>query len=292
MKTIWIAMLGFGMALNPPGGAGSGAAAQTLRLASLSNGPGGDRPDQMGGQELIETLISHEADASKHRGYYAYLSVERSDRTGGHEWTERVAETAWGKVRYLIGEDGKPLSPERQAAERARLDDDAAHPDAFKAREAAKGEDEQHMRQMLVLLPKAFLFDSPQPEGDCVRVHFRPNPAYQPASLEERVLHSMSGSVLVDSKLFRTREIDGRMPQDVNIGFGFLATIRAGSNFSTTREHVSGSDWKTETVHTDINGKALFLKTIARQQEVRHANYKQIPANITVADAVKLLESQ
>jgi hypothetical protein len=291
MRTIWLAVLGVGMAINLPGGPGRTAAAQDFRPGGLRSGPS-ERPDQLGGRELIEQLISHEADAGKHRGFYTYLNVERSDRTGGHQWTERVTETSWGKVRYLIAEDGKPLSPQRESAERARMEDDAAHPDAFRQRESARSEDEQHMRQMLVLLPKAFLFDAPLPEGDCFRVHYRPNPNYQPASLEERVLHSMSGSVLVDAKQFRTREIDGRMPQDVNIGFGLLATIHAGSNFSTTREHIEGLDWKTESVHTDINGKALFLKTIARQQEVHHSDFKQIPAGTTVADAVKMLESE
>ena len=61
---------------------------------------------------------------------------------------------------------------------------------------------------VLVLLPKAFLFDSPQPEGDCLRVHYRPNPDYQPTSLEERVLHSMSGMVIIDAKTLRLREIE------------------------------------------------------------------------------------
>jgi hypothetical protein len=36
------------------------------------------------------------------------------------------------------------LSPERQAAEKARLADIAAHPDAFQKREQAMKNDEQH----------------------------------------------------------------------------------------------------------------------------------------------------
>ena len=143
---------------------------------------------------------------------------------------------------------------------------------------------------MLRLLPKAFLMDAPQMEGDFLRVHFRPNPAYVPASLEEKVLHGMTGSVLIDAKLVRVRELEGRLPQDVSIGFGFLATVKAGSNFATTREHCDGYDWKTETVHTDFNGKALFLKTIARSEEARHSDFKKIPTGISVADAVKMLE--
>jgi hypothetical protein len=251
-----------------------------------------EQVEGMDSKQLIQRLAANEAEASKHRGYYMYLSVEKSERTGGHEWTERVAETTYGKVHYLIAEDGQPLTGPRLAAERARIEDEGARPEAFRRQEQAKSQDEQHAREMISLLGTAFLFDPPQPEGDCVRVRYRPNPAYQPNGLEERVLHAMSGSVLIDAKMLRTRELDGSMAQDLNIGLGFLATIRAGSNFKTTREHVDGPDWKTETLHTDLNGKVLFLKTIARQEEARHSEFKQIPAGTSVADAVKLLEGQ
>ncbi len=239
---------------------------------------------------MIETLIAHEDGASAHRGHYVYTSEERSERTGGHLWTERIAETAWGKVRYLVKDDGQPLSAARQAAERQRLAGDAADPEGFKKREAAKGEDEQHARALLQLLPRAFLFDSPRVEGGGTRIFYHPNPRFVPASLEERVLHTMDGSVLIDAKADRTREIEGRLPQDVSIGFGFLATIKAGSNFSTTREHADGEDWKTETVHTDFLGKAMFLKSFARKQDARRGDYRKIPDGTTVAEAVKLVE--
>ena len=291
MRIYLIAMLGVGLAAGlardlpaPETGAGSRVGAQEFYSA--------DNLLRMDSKDLINLVLAHETEASKHRGYYTYLSVERSERTGGHEWTERVAETTYGKVRYLIAEDGKPLTGDRLAAERARIDAEGAHPEAFRQEEAAKVEDEQHARQMMSILPKAFLFDPPQLEGDSVRVRYRPNPNYQPSGLEERVLHGMSGSVVIDAKLIRTHELDGRMPQDVSIGFGFLATIHAGSNFATTRDHMEGYDWKTVTLHTDINGKALFLKTVARRQEAKHSEFKRIPDGITVSDAVKMVEEQ
>jgi len=97
--------------------------------------------------------------------------------------------------------------------------------------------------------------------------------------------------VLIDANAIRTHELEGKMPQDVSIGFGILATIHAGSNFSTVRDHIDGYDWKTVMVHTDINGKALFLKTVARKQEAKHTEFKRIPNGITVEEAVKMVEA-
>jgi len=67
-------------------------------------------------------------------------------------------------------------------------------------------------------------------------------------------------------------------------------SIRAGSNFSTTRNPVPGKEWKTAVIDTDINGRALFFKSIARQEHVEHSDFRQVPLNLRVAQAVKLLE--
>jgi hypothetical protein len=240
--------------------------------------------------KLLATLVDNEQGASLHRGRYQYMSEERSDRTNGHLWTEKVVETPAGRVRLLLQEDGQPISEARTAAERNRLASDAAHPEAFEQREAAHANDEQHAKQMLALLPKAYLFDAPETEGEYVRIHYRPNPDYQPASMEERVLHGMTGSVVIDRGMMRLREVDGKLNNDVSLGFGPFAVIKAGSYFSTQREHADGPDWKTETVHTDIMGRALMLKTLARKQELKRWGYKRIADSLTVAQAVELIE--
>ena len=235
-------------------------------------------------------MLAHENAATGERGRYLYLNMERSERTGGHLWTEWVAETDWGKVRYLVAEDGKPLPPDRVAKEKARVADEAAHPDTFKAAEDSKSDSEQHARQMLSLLPKAFILSEPKVEGDVVRIDYTPNPSYQPSSMEEKVLHAMSGSVLIDEKQVRMRQVDGRMSQDVTMSFG-LASVKAGSNFFTQRVHAQGPDWKVGQVKVDIRGKALLFK-IARSQESHHTEFRKIPDGMTVSAAVELLEQQ
>ncbi len=240
--------------------------------------------------EIVRVLVEHERTASEHRGLYTYVSKERSDRTGGHLWTERVAETREGKVRFLLAEDGVPLSAERVSQERGRLARVVADPAAFAKREQALKNDEQKAKQMLDLLPKAFLFEPPRMEGAYERVDFKPNPEYQPASLEERVLHGMSGSMLVDPRQVRLRRLEGRLEQDVSIGFGILATVHAGSRFETERAEEMGGEWKTTLIDTDINGRAIFFKAISRKQHTEHGEFREIPEGTTVAQAVALVE--
>ena len=66
--------------------------------------------------------------------------------------------------------------PQREGAERGRLAQIVNDPEGFKKTEAARVDDEQHAKQMLALLPKAFLFDGPHPDGDVLKVYFKPNP--------------------------------------------------------------------------------------------------------------------
>ena len=241
-------------------------------------------------RRIVETMLQHEGDPAEHRLKYMYLSEERSDRTGGHLWRERVVETEMGKVRLLLAEDGKPLSPGRVAAEKAKLADIAAHPDTFQRREQATKSDEEHAEQMLALLHKAFLFDDPHADGSDVRIAYRPDPAYQPRTMEEKVLHAMWGAVLVDERTMQLHRIEGKIPADVSLGYGLLGTIHAGSSFHTMHEMEPGGEWKDALVNTAIEGKAMLFKEIGRNEHVVHSDFKRLPDNISVAEAVGLLQ--
>jgi hypothetical protein len=247
-------------------------------------------PQPGSAQQVVATMLANEDEAAQHRDHYAYLSLERSDRTGGHLWKEKVVETNAGKIRMLLEEDGQQLSAERIAEERGRLAAIVADPAGFQKRSQATKDDEAHARQMLSLLPRAFLFSDARDEGVSLRVDFRPNPEYQTQSLEERVLHGMSGTILIDAKEMRMHHIEGRLPQDVSIGFGLLATIHAGSSFSTTRDRLGEPDWKTTLLDTDINGRVIFFKSIAKNEHSEHSNFVRVPLDLSVAQAVAIAE--
>jgi hypothetical protein len=166
----------------------------------------------------------------------------------------------------------------------------AADPEGFRKRSQAAKDDDRHAREMLALLPKAFVLDGLRQEGEFMRIDFKPNPAYEPQSMEERVLHGMEGTLSVDQKTSRLHQLAGRMPADVSIGYGLLATIKAGSTFSTTREPVQGDEWKTAVMDTDINGRAVFFKAIGRKEHAEHSGFEQVPMDITVGQAVGMLE--
>jgi hypothetical protein len=108
--------------------------------------------------------------------------------------------------------------------------------------------------------------------------------------MEERVLHGMSGTLLIDPAAMRLHHIEGRLPEDVSIGFGLLATIHAGSSFATTRDRLGEPDWKTTLVDTAINGRVIFFKSIAKNEHAEHSNFVHVPSDLTVVQAIAIAE--
>ena len=238
--------------------------------------------------EVVSEMIAHEDDNSAHRDTYEFLSKERSERTGGHVWTERVVETSFGRVRFLLEVDGKPLSAEQENAERGRLAAIVADPAAFLTRERAQKDDEASARKMLDLLPKAFVFDNVRLKDGVWTMDIHPNPEYSPHGIEERVMGAMSGTVVIDAAEERLMHVEGRLPQDVSIGFG-LVTVKAGSHFSSDRADEDGH-WRTLHVLTAINGKAVLFKSVGKDTEVTRSEFRYLEPGMTVAQAVALAE--
>lgn len=241
--------------------------------------------------QVLKPLIANEQAAADHRDCYQYLSQERSERTGGHLWTERIIETPQARVRLLLAIDGTPLSPEAAQKERDRLTAIAASPDDFLKKEAAERSDEQHARHMLQLLPTDFLFDNVVLSNGIWHMDYHPNPAVSPSGVEDEVLHGMSGTVEVDARQLRLIHIDGHLTQPVNIGFGLLASVHAGSHFSSDRKEIDGH-WRTVHVVSAIGGKAALFKSIAKNNDITRTDFHYFDHILTVPEAVAVLLRQ
>jgi hypothetical protein len=108
--------------------------------------------------------------------------------------------------------------------------------------------------------------------------------------MEEKVLHAMSGAVLVDERTMQLHRIEGKIPADVNLGWGLLGTVHAGSSFSTEHEMEQGGEWQVALLHTAIEGKAVLFKQIGRNEHVVNTEFKRLPDSIGVAEAVAMLQ--
>jgi hypothetical protein len=267
-KTLWKTVLSLGFALTVTGG--------SVCRAQMP--------------PSIADMAENEMTARLHPVRYEYVSEERSERTGMHLWRERVVELGNNQVRRLIAVDGRPLTPQETAAETRRLQSVVAHEDDYWRESRAHKDDEKHLGSLLELLPKAFIVTPDGTEGECKRYRFVPNPAYQPAGLEERVGAAMEGTVSVHEPDDRLCALEARLQHKVTFGYGLIGRIDSGGNFRMERTLVYGTEWKSDKIVVHLGGKVLMMKSFAKDQETMRSHVRSIPQNLTLAQAVELVQ--
>jgi len=248
-------------------------------------------PQPATADQLVRQMEKAEGSARNERQHFMYRSRERSVRTGGHLWDELVVETTDGRMRRLLAVDGKPLSGSAQAAEERRIANLVKHPEEFRRDGQGLREDEFRLSNLLKQVPKLYIFKMDGREGDCTRVAFDPNPQFQEQSFQDRILHAMSGILFIHDRDMRLCGIDARLNHTVEFGFGLLGKVNAESHFSVRRAQVIAGQWKNIKILVHVDGRILLMKSVARDEDASHYNFKAVPQDLTVAQAAALIRS-
>lgn len=215
--------------------------------------------------------------------------------------TKLYAETREGSAGLVIAYDGKPLTPNQQRDEQARLQRFINNPDELRKKRAQEREDADRTTRIMTALPDAFLFEEAGEEigstgigrsGDpLVKLNFRPNPNYQPPSRVEEVLTGMHGHILVDAAHYRIASIDGALFKPVSFGWGILGRLDRGGHFIVHQEDVNNV-WEISSMTVNFTGKILLFKNLNIESTEIYSDFKQIPNNLTFAQGVELLNKE
>lgn len=252
----------------------------SLPLASL--------PATAQGINPVVQMAAREKAARAQEHHFTYISEERSTRTNGHLWKEKVVETDDGVLRRLLAVDGHPLTPTQTQAEEKRIEGIVAHPEAFRKLNAGHYDDEVKATQLLEILPKAFIISPAGEENGCVRYSFLPNPSFEPSSYEERIIHVLEGTVSIKEPEDRLCKLAARITQPVEFGFGLLGKVNSGGHFELERAQVDPMDWKSVHISVHVDGRILLLKSITRDQETTRTDIHTVPQHLSLAEAAKL----
>jgi hypothetical protein len=236
-------------------------------------------------------MVQAETAAKQTRQHFLYRREERSVRTKGHLWDELVVETPEGRMHRLVAVDGKPLSAAERAAEDKRITYLVNHPADFRREAQGRREDEARLADLLRELPKLFLLQAAGSEGDCTRITFTPNPQFREASFQDRIVHAMSGVLLIHATDKRLCGINAHLDHVVEFGFGLLGKVSDQSHFSIQRQEVSPGEWKTTKIRVHVDGSILLMKSVSRDEDSSHFGFKLIPHDLTLPQAAALVRS-
>jgi len=199
-----------------------------------------------------------------------------------------VVQTDFGSVKRLISRDGRPLTPDEARQEDDRLNR-LIHDSAKLAKQKRDGaQDDKSARELLQMLPDAFLWNIEAENPSAIRLHFEPRPDFRPPTLQSRVLAAMNGTLVVDREQHRIMTISGRLTQDVTFGFGLFGRLSQGGTFRVERRQLAPGLWQITETHVHIDGKALLFKSIGQQQDEIQTDYRPVPHGTTLEQAVAL----
>jgi hypothetical protein len=240
-------------------------------------------------EQMVNQMVQAENFAGAKRQHFLYRRKERSARTRGHLWEELVIETTEGRMHRLVAVDGKPLSSRERSAEDNRITNLANHPGDFRQETQGRREDEVRLSDLLKEIPKMFLFTTVGTVGDCTRITFAPNPKFQETSFQDRVVHAMSGVLLIHQGDMRLCGIDAHLDHSVEFGFGLLGKVSDQSRFSFMRQEVFPGQWKTTNIRVHVDGNILLLKSVSRDEDSSHYDFHPVPSDLKVAQAAAML---
>jgi hypothetical protein len=232
-------------------------------------------------QQAVNSQLAADRDDSSH---WRYIETE----IDGSKYV--VVETETGAMKRHIEVDGRPASAEVLAqddAENQRF----IHDPALRARQRQNSaHDDKSSIELLNLMPEAFIWTLESETPELTTLSFKPKPNFDPPDMESRVMGMMSGTLVVTNPQHRIKTFKGRLMNDVTIGFGLLARIRAGSTFDIERSEVAPGYWQISQTHVHIGGHALFFKTIGTQEDEMKSDFTRVPSGTTLEQAIDMLK--
>jgi hypothetical protein len=235
--------------------------------------------------ELVNVVVANElADRVEQRKWM--YTIEKQD--GKQTLTEEQVETRDGPLYRLVAIDGRPLEPNQRQQDDARIDRLLHYPSEQLKLKRAHDQDEQKLETLMHLMPEAFLYDFDGLEGNLVRIKFHPKLNYNPPTYEARVVHSLAGTILIDSRQKRLARLSGQLINPVEFGYGLLGHIDNGGTVEIGRVEVGPSQWKTALIDIQLSGRLVLFKTVSKREHETRSDFRPVPDNLRLSQASEL----
>ena len=240
-------------------------------------------------EEIVRKVVHNELDAdfNDHTPWMYRDAYKSPDK----DIVKLVVETPQGNLSEVVEDGGRPPSEQVRQSDLNRIQQMLTDP-AFRARQKrAEQHDGDQARDMMTMLPKAFVWHVVDRANGDVTLAFHPDPSFSPDSMNAKVLAAMSGTMVVDESAMRLRRLSGHLDKDVVFAWGLLGRINAGGTFSIARRDVGFGSWQITEMHVHISGHALIFKTIGDQEDEVTSDYRRTPEGVDLNKAAEMLRS-
>ena len=259
-----------------------------IGISLLAQAQAQDRTPAQSAQQLAADVVHNELQDRECDSFWQYRSIHLS---GSQDVVREQVETPQGPIFRVIADHGRPLDEDQRRSEEQRLNELVNKPGAMARVQQDHLKDEERMRRVIEMLPQAFLYDYTGPsEGDQVHLSFRPNPAFTPTSYDGRIVHALSGTLVVNRRLKRLVAMKGQLMDRVDFGYGLLGYVEKGGTFEIQREQVSATRWKASLIEVHVQDRVLVFRNVSKDQREARTNFHPVLHDISLTSAKELLD--
>jgi hypothetical protein len=239
---------------------------------------------------LVRDTIKNELDEeAKDTSLWCYRKQQEKD---GKQQLFAACQVKGAEIDRLLAVNGQVLDEKHREAENRRIESLLQNQGQLKKQAQQQHEDAIQATNMLQLIPDAFVYQLEGKEGDRIKLNFTPNPTFRPSGHEAEVFHHMEGTLILDLKEKRLAEINGRLDSAVKFGGGLLGHLDKGGTFVVKQQAVGSGVWEVTTLDVQMNGKALFFKTITVRQKESDSEFKALPQSFTIQQAAVMTKNK
>jgi hypothetical protein len=214
---------------------------------------------------LLHSVEQNQAELDRAREDYTFRQQQvliLYDKHGKqHSREQKVSDIFFvhgHAIETLISKDGKPLSPDTLKKEQERAAKEAVK---YAAEPYGKPEKDDVSVARLLAITR---FSNPRRVTEngrsLIAVDFTGDPHAKTHGLGEDAVKRVHGTVWVDEAAREVARLQASFDQPLHLGFGILATLDRGSNFTFEQALIRNEVWLPTAVHGRFDGKAaLFL---------------------------------
>jgi hypothetical protein len=238
--------------------------------------------------DLVWTAIKTEL-AADENDHSVFIYRDHDVTPQKNKYSILVQTTSHGSVSRVTKLNGHAIPIAQQ---QAKVNNYIHSPSLQEKKRKADQHDAKQAEQLLRMLPNAFLWTVASENSKDITLTYKPNPQFDPPTMESRVFAAMAGEMVVDRHQYRIKTFKGKLIHDVTFGWGLLGRMNKGGTFDVERKELQPHVWEIVATHVHINGHILFFKTISQNEDETDTDFKPAQKNQSLEDAAQTLMQQ
>lgn len=235
--------------------------------------------------DMVWTAVKTELKAAQ-EDHSVFIYHDHDVQPQKDKYTIVIQTTSNGSVDRVTRVNGKAIPIEQQSAKVYHY---VNTPALQQKKRQANQNDAKQAAELLKMIPDAFLWSVKGVTPTEITLAYKPNPSFNPPTMEDRVFAAMAGEMVLNRQQNRIVVFKGRLIHNVNFLWGLLGHMNQGGTFCVVRKELQPRVWEIVETRVHINGHILFFKTISQNENDFEFDFKPGKADLSLKDAADIV---